>query len=316
MTITDPSRPELRPADELDAEQPRSRRGLYAAVVALLLLAGLRVGDAVRDRRATAQEEQRLASAVELEVTDRFAGGSSSSLPGDRATVVVDVGLRNAGPRDLVVLSAAYGPLSQSGERALAAGRELPFALTTDLDCSEPPPLLRPRPLVLLVRTSGGDEVPRELPAPQLSVDDRALLRACRYLETYEAASAFPVDSFLADDALVLDLEVSNAGRAPLQLTAVGVGTGLSAELLADDGSPLPLPLDLPAGAGPEPRPVSVRALVRVEDCSAVRRTSDPDLMEGGDAAIFTTDFGDGSPFLTRLPDLSVLQALLDRECG
>lgn len=317
ITVSDPSRPAPPPQDELDGEEPRSRRGLYLLLVALAVLALLRGGDTVLDRRAAAAEERRLAAVVDLELTDRFSGGSESREQ-DRASVVRTIGLRNSGPRDVVLLSAAQGVLRTDGEQALGSGRDLPLQLTADVDCSTRPAAAAPdQDVVVVVRTESGRTEERRLPLPQdvVLTDDLFLQRACGYLEPFEAGSTFPVTFERRGDELVLDLEVANSGRTPLLLLAVGAGAGLAAEV--EDGE---LPLELrPSDGSTGAVSVPVRVVLRVVDCARVRPV-DPAGFADGAPDTYTTTFArpggsDETTSITQVPDLSVLEDLLADVC-
>lgn len=333
VTITDPSRPDPGPVDELDEERPRSRRGLYAVLAVLVLLAAARGVDTVRDRRAAAAEERRLSAVVELELTMRSSGGREQrDRATDTATVERTVSLRNSGPRPVAVLGATVGPLVFAGSAVVQPGREVELALQHEVNCSTRPQPTDPvTTMVVELRTAGGELVEREVPLLEelfLSDPDQ-LRRACGYLAPQEAASVFPDGSTqLVDDAVLVDLFFGNGGRDPVELQRVGGGAGMRAELVDAAGRAVPLPLLLPPDsalgsvAGEELLP-GVQLRLTVVDCDAVILFDpDSDVFDIDSAGGLSTLFGvPGQPADPMDTGFTVLEArqvvldLLERSC-
>lgn len=270
VTITDPTHP-ARPADLLEAEPGRLPRGwLLAAGAVLVAGAVVVVGLEVRERRATAAEERRLAAIVDVSV--QAEGGGSSYDPGSRrATLENQLLLLNAGPRDLVVAGAAVGGYELvPAEVRVPSGGSAPLLLERSVLCSTttPPPVTPSGDLALQLRTRTGSrtvEVPLELP---LSRDEAA--RACGFLPLEEAV-------FLETFTLPrggLALEVTTRSVRPVDLLGLDVGPGLRGDLRNSDGSPVELPLALPTGSGPSIVASSFTLQLEVTDCAVARNRS------------------------------------------
>ena len=302
ITISDPSRPARAPQDELDAEQPRSRRGLYLVVGALAVLAALRAGDTALDQRAAADEDRRLGAVVELELTERFSGqGISGRDDQDVATVSRTLGIRNTGPRDVELLSVSFGPLVSDSPTTVGAGREQGVRLTATTPCrTRPQDTPLPATVAVTVRTSTGQVVEQQLPLDDavFLADPSELRRACGYLEVFEATFASVQGVSRRGDSLVIGFQVGNFGRLPVDLVRVTGGAGMRVQLLAatSDGTagpPVALPVLLPGQVDQVDQLRDVVVVLDVGDCSAVQPGAE--LFDGEGPAALSTTFADAT---------------------
>ena len=297
MTIVDPARPEQEPGDVLSDDSPRSRHGLYVVLVLIALLIGWRGVDMALERRAAAAQERRLQAVVDLQLISRGGRGSENRSPADIATVERQLGLRNAGPRPVEVLSASVGSLTFEGSSSVEPGRDLALSLGRSQSCAQRPADEPDEQAVQVsVRRADGIEVKRRLPLPpDAFVSDPELLRrVCGYLEPFEAGMIVGSGTVRLDDgSLLVDLLVANAGRAPLVLVGLSGGSGMGVSLHTVQGRPAALPVEVAPGEGSGDRPpLAVTVRLRVDDCSAV---TPPDLSTGtfeeSSAATLVTSF-------------------------
>lgn len=258
----------------LGDDSPRSRHKLYAVLVLIALLIGWRGADTALERRAAAAQERRLQAVVDLQLINLESGGSENR-SADIATVERQVGLRNAGPRPVEVLSASVGTLTFQGSSSVEPGGDLALSLARSLSCAQRPadePV--EQTVQVSVRRADGIEVKRSLPLPpDAFVSDPALLRrVCGYLEPFEAGMVLGSGSARLDDgSLLVDLLVTNAGRAPLVLAGLSGGSGMGVSLHTAQGRPAALPVEMAPGEGSGDRPpLVVTVRLRVDDCSAV----------------------------------------------
>lgn len=261
--------------DEPDRPSPFTPRRLKAAAAVLLVLAAGAGFAELRERRAAAAEERRLARVVDLAATPE--GGSSSYDPRTREVVLyVELRLRNAGPREVVVERGSAGSFALVQQLVeVGAGDDVALLLRRSLVCSplEPPPADDTTALRLDLRTAAG---PRSVELPVQGIPGVAeTARACGFVPLEESVG-FRIDAANATDdgtaELLLQVD-ANAPRA-VQVTRVLAGPGLRPELLDAQGRPQ-LRRALPRG-----RSTSVVRL-HVDDCGSAggsRADGDPSL--------------------------------------
>ena len=298
VRITNPAAPP-RPADVLDADDPTPgspTRLVVAAGVVLALLAVLSGVDELRERRAVDAEERRLQALLEVKLTDRFEAFQGAEFDGSSQEAVLtrSLGLRNTGPRPVVVESAAVDGLRLlGGEVEVAPGGEERLLLEQRLPCSPAPDDTSTSLAVRLgIRTGSGLQELELLLAEQATAYGGQARQACGIVPAVEAVQVFPgPGSRVVDGVLDVPLRIANYGARATRLLEIRGGAGLSSELLDDAGRPVALPLELeprrPDG-GADEQPVRLR--LRVTDCG---------LVDASD----TQSYGPGSAFtITYLP--------------
>ncbi len=278
VTITNPADPR-RPADVLDGDDPAPgspKRLIVAAVVVLALLAGVSGVDELRDRRAANAEERRLQAVLQVELTDRFGSFQGTDYDGGTQEAVLSraLGLRNTGPRPVVVESVAVDGLRLvGGDVEVAPGREERLLVQQRLPCSPAPVSTSTSLSVLLgVRTGAGLQEQELLLDEEVTASGGDARRACGIVPAGEALQLFfVIGGRVQDGALDVPLRAANYGARDVRLLDVRAGSGLTAELLDDTGHAVPLPLEF-AGRGPDggvpERPLLLR--LRVVDCALV----------------------------------------------
>ncbi len=291
VTISNPADPR-RPADVLDADDPapgNPKRLVVVVGVVLALLAGVSGVDELRERRAADAEERRLQAVLQVQLTDRFGLLQATDFDGRTQEAVLSraLGLRNSGPRPVVVASAAVDGLRLvGGPVEIAPGQEERLLLQQRLPCSPEPGSASTGLAVLFgIRTGAGMQELERLLDEELTAYGEDARRACGLVPPGEAVQLFsepggpPVDGVLD-----VPLSIANFGARTTQLLDLQAGNGLTAELLDDTGGRVSLPLEigprLPDGSTVQ-RPFRLR--LRVVDCARVD-ASDTQSYEFGSA--------------------------------
>lgn len=275
VTVHDPSRA-ARPLDLLesgDADSPRpnplTRRRIRLLAGVLLLVALGAAGLELRDRRAAAAEERRLAGIVDLSLEPRGASTGYDPVTG-RATLELQVRLANDGPRDVTVERGGMGSY-RLVQRAIRVrpGSFAALTLRKDLTCSPdvPPPAESLRALELALRTAAG---PRQVSLPLTAYEDDAA-RACGFYEPAEAVQAFVSGIDGSDGRLVLALDLFSRSVRALALVGVQAGPGLAVRVSGRGDRDGTLPLTFPIGTPGGGVAVPLDAQLVVTDCAAAR---------------------------------------------
>ena len=291
MTITNPADPR-RPADVLDADDPAPgspKRLVVAAGVVLALLAGVSGVDELRERRAADAEERRLQAVLQVELTDRFGLLQATDYDGGTQEAVLSraLGLRNTGPRPVVVESVAVDGLRLvGGPVEVAPGQEERLLVQQRLPCSpEPGSTSTGLAVQLGVRTGAGTREQELLLDQEMTAYGEDARRACGIVPPGEAVQLFSEPGGRAvDGVLDVPLRIGSFGARTTRLLDLQAGNGLTAELLDDTGRRVDLPLEieprLPNGSMLE-QPFRLR--LRVVDCTRVD-ASDSQSYEPGSA--------------------------------
>lgn len=291
VTITNPA-DRGRPADVLDADDPapgNPQRLVVAAGVVLALLAGVSGVDGLRERRAADAEERRLQTILQVELTDRFGSFQTTDFDGGTQEAVLSraLGLRNTGPRPVVVESVAVDGLRLvGGEVEVAPGQEERLLVQHRLPCSPAPAATSASLSVLLgVRTGAGTREQALLLDPEMTAYGEDARRACGIVPPGEAVQLFSEPGGRAvDGVLDVSLRIASFGARTTRLLDLQAGNGRTAELLDDTGRGVALPLEieprLPDGGVVE-QPFRLR--LRVVDCAVVD-ASDSQPYESGSA--------------------------------
>ncbi len=267
VTVVDPRQPGVLVAVEEPPPPRLGRRG--AALLAAAALVGataLVASDVARDRR--------LDRVVRLELGEPRSGWSGSHDPRTgTGTVQAAVRLVNDGPRDLLVTSAQIGGLRSSGDALLDARHggatvRLQRTVRCPKDGSRPPPEREPQELEVRVETPAG---PRRVSLagsglPIGSIND-SVLTACAYPPLREAVDFTSTVLRLEGRTAVLQVDVVNDGRRPVQLLSLLPARGL--QVVSVDGRQDRLPIDLTPrrGGSQGARRLEVRLVV---SCSAL----------------------------------------------
>ena len=246
------------------------------AVAVLALLAGLSGADELRERRAADAEERRPQAVLQLKLTDRFGSLQTTDYDSGRQEAVLSraLGIRNTGPRPVVVESVAVGGLRLAGgDVAVAPGREERLLVQQRLPCLPQPGSASNSLSVLLgVRTGAGLQEQELLLGDEVTASGEDARRACGIVPAGEALQLFfVIGGRVQDGALDVPMRAVNYGARDVRLLDVRAGSGLTAEILDGAGPPVPLPLEL-AGRAPDGS-VLERALLlrlRVVDCALV----------------------------------------------
>lgn len=262
----------------MDADDPApgspARLFLAGAGGVLVLLAAVAGLDELRERRA-AQEERRLQAVVQVEATYRFGGHQTGAYDGSRQEAVLSraIGLRNSGPRPVVVESAVVDGLRLLEPVEVAPGREERLRLVQRVPCRPDPAVADVRlDLRLGLRTGAGLEQ-RVLPLAQdvLAYAGEArrvcgLVPAGEAVQLYAVLGAQPVDG-----ALDVPVRVSSSGARPARIVSLRAGSGMSVELLDPQGRRVPLPLEVePRAPDGTTQGRSYLLRLRVDDCRLV----------------------------------------------
>lgn len=231
-------------------------------------------------------------------------------------------GLRNTGPRALVVVRASLGPLVSDREVEVPAGEDVRLLLRLALRCDSPPALGPARALVeLTVRTAGGGERTVQLPG-DLGRDDlaRAGDRACGYPDVGEAVAQDLGTAAVGPRRLVVPVTYTNTGRRPASLLRVVGGSGMQVRVQDSSGRSQRLPSPLPPASdmrtGP---PLPLLLEVTVTDCGALVVLGAPGTGQDVPTALSATvaDLSDPGPQGQRvlqgdLPNTAVRELLAD----
>jgi hypothetical protein len=273
-------------ADVLDSGPPRlSRRTTVVGAALVLVVALVAVGLQLRERRAAAAEARRLDAAVELSLLPDVSA-SSSTYPGS-GSLAVQLEVRNDGPRAVEVAGAAWAGYALLRPVDVPSGGSRRIALQQEVDCGlgRPALLAVDDDVQLQVRTASTTRtVALPLPAPLVAPTEAE--RVCGFVPLEDALLAAVERQERVGDALVLRLDLSVAGSAPVDLLSVDAGPGLSAALRTGGGAEaVRLPTTLPFAEGGTFVPTTYEAVVTVTGCSAVGTP--------GEAALLTLTTGD-----------------------
>lgn len=314
VTITDPARPEAA-VDVLDSgPEPApllTRRRVVGALTAAAVLAGVSGLVELRERRALAAEERRLASEVSLSLP---AGGSSGSSTIDSSGGAMQAQLlvHNDGPRDVEVVGARVAGFTLLQGVPLPAGQTRQLTLGQPVRCEdgEPGPLGLDQPLQLDVRTGAGTTTTTDLPLLEPPFGESDAARLCGYVPLVEAVFIANLQSQQQDGLLRIDVEIGNASRFPVEVVRLLVGPGLEGSLLAADGAAaVRLPTTLPPSPAGGFTTVPYEVEVRVVDCA---------LAQGQPSSLFGLDVRDADGVTAETVfgyDPELLAELLDASC-
>lgn len=311
------------PPEPDDRHRSPYRLPLALLVVAAVLAAGALV-DAGRDSRAAAAQERKLARVVDLQGTGRYARSVREEFDArqqlGRATYAF--GVRNDGPREVVVDAAAFGDLALREPVRIAAGTEERLDLVQEVECTARPPRgAGSGPVGLTVRTADGTRHPLEL-ASQSETQDLAgsTARACGYLGVAAAVLVRYGTGRTVGSGWAVDVSAFNGGRQPVQLRELRVGAGLSGRLVEEGTAevvPLPLALE-PRGRSGVPSLRAVTLVLEVADCARLDRAAPGSSGQGAPDAVATTAVGaDGTSArsVRQLPEPEALARWLDARC-
>lgn len=217
VTIRDPSSPS-RARDVLVSQPagPRCRRGWFALVgVVLLLAVSALASSRTSPGRPSAQARELLAAAEVAVTTDRTGGRD------DRAEVNLDLQLRNLGPVDLHLLGVgldAPGWGTAEAPSDLPAGTNVRLRLTHRWECGpreQLPTLVR-----LEVEVTGGARGPVTASLDHDGADGLAQRRAgtCGDLDVAQALQVGRSSAVLSNRQVRLDVELLNRSIYALML--------------------------------------------------------------------------------------------------
>jgi hypothetical protein len=265
VTVTDPRRPGAVLAVEEPAPMRLGRRG--AAVLGAAALVGataLVAADVVRDRR-DAVEQRRLDGVVDVAFGEGGSGWASShDARTGTGTVEGAVRLVNHGPRAVRVVSASFGALRDDDGATLGPGSAAVLVLQRTVRCpgdgGPPPPEPEPRELRVLLETSAGtrEVVLQGSGLPSGSLDD-SVQHACLHPPLGDSVQLASTVVRAEDRAVVLEVDIANAGRVPVRLLSLVPARGLVVQSVSGDASGMPVVLPVRSGRSPGVRTLQVR---------------------------------------------------------
>jgi hypothetical protein len=113
------------------------------------------------------------------------------------------------------------------------------------------------------------------LPVPEPPLDAVEAQRLCGYSPLEERLLLLRQDQSRAGQSLLLEVDLSVAGRAPVEVLSVDAGPGLAAAVRGGtDAATVRLPLTLPADEDGTSAAVTYEVAVSVIDCAAARTTA------------------------------------------
>ena len=292
VTVVAPGAP---PAPLQPDDRPRSS---WRVPLALLAVAALLTAGALLDVRRGADGPDRELAPVALSGTGRYARSVREEFDArqqvGRATYAF--GVRNDGPREVVVLAASFGDLALRAPVRIASGTEERLDLVQEVGCTTRPPLgAGPGPVALVVGTDDGEQQALALPAESVTDDlARSTARACGYLDVAAAVLVRYGTGRPAGRGWAVDVSVFNGGRQPVELRALRPGAGLSGRLVeegTDRTVALPLALE-PRGRSGVPSLRAVTLVLEVDDCSLVHLAAVAAPREDAPDAVASTAVG------------------------
>ena len=276
MTVHDPA--SAQSADVLDGgpdEQPHPGRWLVVAVLLVAVVGLVAGGRELLERRAAAAEERRLRAAVEVVLLED-RGATVSSAP-QGYLLQAELRLRNDGPRRVEVSGGSWAGLALVRPVQLPSGGDRQVALGLEVACGadRPAPLAVDDDVELQVTTASTVRTVR-LPVPDPPLDVAEAQRLCGFFPLEERLLLLRQEQARVGASLVLEVDLSVAGRAPVEVLTADAGPGLAAVVRGGtDGATVQLPVTLPAADDGPPPALTYEVVVTVTDCAAARAATD-----------------------------------------